>query len=212
MRRRPGRSIRGWWFPGTSLRAQGAWGREVFGNDRPITLELGCGKGTFTVELATRFPERNFVGVDLKGHRFWTGVQMVDELELDNLFFLRAQILEIERLFGPGEVSEIWLTFSDPQPKDGKGKKRITSTRFMEYYRRIAKPGAMVHIKTDSPLVYELAVEDFGPDFCQQTDDVHGTWIESVEEPLRSLLAFQTPYEEKWIEAGRKIHYLSFRL
>ncbi len=191
---------------------RGRWAPEVFGNDHPITLELGCGKGTFTVELARHFPERNYVGVDLKGHRFWTGVQQAEELGLGNLYYLRTQIQLIDRLFGPGEVDEIWLTFSDPQPKDGKGKKRITSAHFMERYRRICAPGALVHIKTDSPFVYELAVEECGPEFLYRSEDVHGGWLEDVPEPLRSQLAFQTPYESRWIAEGRKIHYLSFRL
>ncbi|MEZ6020686.1 MAG: tRNA (guanosine(46)-N7)-methyltransferase TrmB [Planctomycetota bacterium] len=162
-------------IPGdTVFEHRGAWHERVFGNDKPITVELGCGKGTFAVELARRFPERNIVGVDVKGHRFFTGVQMADELGLDNLAFLRISVQEIERAFAPGEVDEIWLTFSDPQPKDGRGTKRITSGRFFERYRRVGRPGARAHIKTDSPLVYSLALEELGPDFLMQSDDVHG--------------------------------------
>ncbi|HPF13678.1 MAG TPA: tRNA (guanosine(46)-N7)-methyltransferase TrmB [Planctomycetota bacterium] len=191
---------------------RGHWATRCFAKDRPITLELGCGKGTFSVELARSFPERNFVGVDIKGHRFYTGAQQAEDLGLDNLVFLRAQIQQIERYFGPGEVSEIWLTFSDPQPKDGKGTKRITSGRFVERYRKLCQPGGIVHIKTDSPLVYGLALEELGPNFLYQTKDVHGPWLQTVPEPLRSLLAFQTPYEKRWIAEGRKIAYLSLAL
>ena len=199
--------------PGTEpVEYRGKWSQEIFGNDHPLVLELGCGKGGFTVFLAQQFPEVNFVGVDLKGHRFWTGADEAERLGLNNVVFLRAAVQEIERLFGPEEVSEIWLTFSDPQPKDGRGTKRITSSVFVERYRRICKPGGRLHIKTDSALVYELAQEELGPKFSHESDDVHGAWIETVEEPLQTLLRFQTHYEARWIREGRKIHYLQLEL
>lgn len=199
--------------PGTEcFEHRGRWAAEIFGNHRPIVLELGCGKGRFTLFMAQQFPERNFIGLDLKGHRFWTGADEAERLGITNVVYLRAAVQEIERYFGPEEISEFWLTFSDPQPKDGTGRKRITSARFVERYRRIAAPGAHLHIKTDSALVHDLALEELGPDFLLQSRDVHGPWIETVPEPLQTLLRFQTHYEQRWIREGRKIHYLGLEL
>ena len=116
---------------------KGQWAQAVFGNDHPITLELGCGKGEYTVGLARRHPERNFIGVDIKGHRFWRGAKDEPEEEgLGNVAFLRTKIEFVQNFFAAGEVSEIWLTFSDPQPKDEKGTKRITSEIFLRRYRQ----------------------------------------------------------------------------
>ena len=199
--------------PGTEpYEHRGKWAQEIFGNDRPITLELGCGKGRFTLFMAQQFPERNFIGLDLKGHRFWTGADEAERLGVPNVRYVRSAVQEIERLFGPAEISEFWLTFSDPQPKDGTGRKRITSAQFVERYRRIATPNAPLHIKTDSALVHDLALEELGPEFTRQSRDVHGPWIDTVPEPLQTLLRFQTHYEQRWIKEGRKIHYLGLRL
>jgi len=191
---------------------RGSWGGGVFGNSNPIVLDLGCGKGAFSVFLAQRYPARNFIGIDLKGHRFWSGADEAERLGLGNVVFVRAGIQEVERLFAPQEVQEIWLPFSDPQPKDGRGNKRITSGKFVERYRRISGPGAILHIKTDSALVFELALEELGPEFTFQTDDVHSDWMQSIPDSLAELLAFQTHYEARWIREGRNIHYLQLAL
>ena len=138
---------------------RGEWARSIFGNEHPITLELGCGKGEYTVGLARRHPERNFIGVDIKGHRFWRGAKTSVEEGLNNVAFLRTKIEFVHHFFAPGEVDEIWLTFSDPQPKDEKGTKRITSEVFLERYRRFMVPGGIIHVKSDSPLLYALSKE-----------------------------------------------------
>lgn len=190
----------------------GTWQAEVFGNPNPITLELGCGQGHYTVELARRHPERNFVGVDVKGHRFWTGADLANREGLSNVAFLRAKIEFIESYFDPGEVSEFWLTFSDPQPRDGKGTKRITSRHFLERYRRIAPAGSTVHIKTDSPLVYQRALEECGELVELASDDVYGELVERVDEATRNLLEIRTKYEQRWLGEGRLIHYVRLRL
>lgn len=190
----------------------GTWGPEVFGNDRPITLELGCGQGHYTVELARRHPERNFVGVDVKGHRFWTGADLAQREGLVNVAFLRARIEFIESYFDPGEVSEFWLTFSDPQPRDGKGTKRITSARFLERYRRIARPGALVHIKTDSQLVYQRALEEVGEHVLLSSDDVYGELLARADAQTRDVLSIRTKYEQRWLGEGRPIAYVRIRL
>ena len=121
---------------------KGKWHEKVFGNANPITLELGCGKGEYTVGLARKWPNRNFVGVDIKGHRFWRGAKTANQDGLTNVAFLRTRIEFIDQFFGPGEVADIWLTFSDPQPKDEKGTKRITSGKFIERYRKFWRPEA----------------------------------------------------------------------
>lgn len=133
---------------------KGRWGEEMFGNDHPIVLELGCGKGDYTVALALRHPEINYIGVDIKGARLWKGAKYATENALPNVAFLRTRIEFIEAFFGPGEVSEIWLTFSDPQLR-GSENARLSSPLFLERYRKFLRPGGVVHLKTDSRYLYE---------------------------------------------------------
>ena len=133
---------------------RGNWGREMFGNDHPIVLELGCGKGDYTIALALRHPEINYIGVDIKGARLWKGAKFATEQALPNVAFLRTRIEFIEAFFAPGEVAEIWLTFSDPQLR-GSENARLTSPLFLERYRKFLAPGGIVHLKTDSRYLYE---------------------------------------------------------
>ena len=133
---------------------KGRWGREMFGNDHPIVLELGCGKGDYTIALAERHPEINYIGVDIKGARLWKGAKYATENALPNVAFLRTRIEFIDAFFGPGEVSEIWLTFSDPQ-LHGSENSRLSSPLFLERYRHFLKPGGIIHLKTDSRFLYE---------------------------------------------------------
>ena len=133
---------------------KGRWGEEMFGNDHPIVLELGCGKGDYTVALALRHPEINYIGVDIKGARLWKGAKYATENALPNVAFLRTRIEFIDAFFGPGEVSEIWLTFSDPQLR-GSENARLSSPLFLERYRKFLRPGGVVHLKTDSRYLYE---------------------------------------------------------
>ena len=131
---------------------KGNWHQQFFKNDNPIVLELGCGRGEYTVGLGRMFPDKNFIGVDIKGARMWTGATESLEAGMKNVAFLRTNIEIIDRFFAPGEVSEIWLTFSDPQMK--KATKRLTSTFFMERYRRFLKDGGTIHVKTDSNFMF----------------------------------------------------------
>ena len=133
---------------------KGRWGQEMFGNDHPIVLELGCGKGDYTIALAQRHPEINYIGVDIKGARLWKGAKFATENALPNVAFLRTRIEFIDAFFGPGEVSEIWLTFSDPQLR-GSENARLSSPLFLERYRRFLRPGGFIHLKTDSRYLYE---------------------------------------------------------
>jgi tRNA (guanine-N7-)-methyltransferase len=190
---------------------RGEWARSVFGNDHPITLELGCGKGEYTVGLARRHPERNFMGVDIKGHRFWRGAKTSEEEGLSNVAFLRTKIEFVHHFFAPGEVSEIWLTFSDPQPKDEKGTKRITSEVFLERYRGFMVPGGIVHVKSDSPLLYALSREGWmeaGFPILEDSQDVYGELAPRVDADFAEVLNIRTFYEQRWLEEGKKIHYL----
>ena len=133
---------------------KGNWGRDMFGNDRPIVLELGCGKGDYTIALALRHPEVNFIGVDIKGARLWAGAKYATENALPNVAFLRTRIEFIGAFFGPSEVSEIWLTFSDPQLR-GSENARLSSPMFLDRYRGFLRPGGTIHLKTDSRYLYE---------------------------------------------------------
>jgi len=201
---------------GTDYELKGSWSQKVFGNDHPIVLELGCGKGEYTLAQARRDPSRNYIGVDIKGQRVWRGAKTANEEEMQHVAFLRTRIEFVDRYFGPNEVSEIWLTFSDPQPKDEKGTKRITSSVFIEKrYRKFLKPGSLIHVKSDSPLLYQLTKEGYeeaGYDIVYDSSDVYGELIHRVPDDLRELLEVKTFYEQMWLEEGRKIHYLQIRI
>lgn len=194
---------------------RGRWHDDVFENGRPITLELGCGEGTYTVELGRRYPERNFIGVDIKGHRFWRGAQAAHDAGLTNVAFLRARIEFLDRCFVEDEVAELWLTFSDPRPKDERGTKRITSPLYFGFYQGLVRPGGLVHVKSDSEFLFEstrAGLEAEGYTLLESSRDVHGEFVQRSESELSELLSWITPYEQRWIDAGRKIHYLQVQM
>jgi len=193
---------------------KGKW-TEIFKNDNPITLELGCGKGEYTLGLARKYPNRNFVGVDIKGHRFWRGAKTAQEESLPNVAFLRTRLEFIERYFEKDEVSELWITFSDPQPKDKKGTKRITSPIYIESYKNILKPGSLINVKSDSVLLYELSKEGYlekGYNILLDSQDVYGELVNRVEEDLSEALKIKTYYERRWLSEGKKIHFLQLKV
>ena len=194
---------------------KGQWAKNVFKNDNPITIELGCGKGEYTVGLAKMYPERNFVGVDIKGHRFWRGAKTAHEENIPNVAFLRTRLEFIERFFEKEEVSEVWLTFSDPQPKDEKGTKRITSPFYIEKYKNILKPGSLINVKTDSVLLYDLSKEGYvekGYDIQIDSRDVYGELVHEVSEELKLALEIKTYYEKRWLSEGKKIHFIQLKV
>jgi len=193
---------------------KGKWS-EIFKNDNPITLELGCGKGEYTVGLSRKYPNRNFVGVDIKGHRFWRGAKTAQEESIPNVSFLRTRIEFIEKYFDKDEVSELWITFSDPQPKDEKGTKRITSPFYIEMYKNILKPSSIINIKSDSVLLYNLSKEGYlekGYDIQIDSQDVYGELVDRVEEDLRDALEIKTYYEKRWLSEGKKIHFIQLKI
>jgi tRNA (guanine-N7-)-methyltransferase len=186
---------------------KGKWSRAFFGNDNPIILELGCGKGEYTVKLAQHFPEFNFIGVDIKGSRMWKGATQAKEAGMTNVGFLRTNIENIRLFFEDGEVAEIWLTFPDPQMK--KARKRLTAINFMANYRQIMVPNGIIHLKTDSNFMYlytEAMVAENKFEVICKTDDLYHSEI------LDEVLSIQTFYEKQWLDRGLSIKYLSFRL
>ena len=203
-------------YPYSRLKAEGfalrgKWNSEFFKNDNPIVLELGCGKGEYTVGLAKLFPDVNFIGVDIKGARMYTGAKQALEEGLTNVAFLRTNIEIIDRFFDTDEVQEIWLTFSDPQMKNPR--KRLSSTYFMERYRRFLSDGGVIHVKTDSNFLFTYTtymVERNNLPVLFRTEDLYHT--EGFDEQTLTILSIQTYYEAQWIERGLNIRYLKFRL
>lgn len=188
---------------------QGRWARDFFHNDNPITLELACGRGDYTVAMARLFPDRNFIGIDLKGARLWAGAKQSLDLGLKNAAFLRIPIERVADCFGPNEVSEIWITFPDPFIRRGKAKKRLTSTRFLALYQQILRPDGLIHLKTDEPGLFAFTQEviaEIGAILVEKVDDVYAT------EPVGPLLSIQTTYEKRHLLDGRTIRYLRFKL
>ena len=189
---------------------QGHWHEQYFHNQNPIVLELGCGKGEYTVELAKLYPDMNFIGVDIKGARMWTGATQALQEGLKNVAFLRTNIEIIERFFAPDEVHEIWLTFSDPQMKNPR--KRLTSTYFMARYRKFLIDGGVIHLKTDSNFLFTYTsymVEKNHLPVEEKTDDLYGN---SLHSSLQEAASIQTYYESMWIARGLNIKYLKWRL
>ncbi|HEY5510610.1 MAG TPA: tRNA (guanosine(46)-N7)-methyltransferase TrmB [Prolixibacteraceae bacterium] len=184
---------------------RGKWKSQFFGNDHPIVLELGCGKGEYTVGLAENYPEKNFIGVDIKGARIWTGAVAAHEKSLRNTAFLRTYVELLPSFFDAGEVSEIWITFPDPQMK--KPRKRLTSTKLLSHYCKFLKPGGVVHLKTDSNFLFTytsalVQLNHFSIDV--ETTDLYAS------EYADDILGIKTYYEEQWLCRGIKIKYLKF--
>lgn len=184
---------------------RGKWNEEFFHNDNPIVLELGCGKGEYAVGLARRYPNKNFIGVDIKGARMWSGASEAVAEGIKNVAFLRTHIELITHFFAQGEVSEIWITFPDPQMK--KTRKRLTSTRMLELYREILKENGIIHLKSDSPFLYTytraMVQENHFPVLID-TDDLYNSGIDD------DILSIKTFYEQQWLERGKSIKYIKF--
>ena len=191
----------------TDYKLKEKWGELVFGNDHPIVLEVGCGKGEYSVGLGELYPEKNFIGLDIKGARMWTGAKAAKEKGMKNVVFLRTHAEELESIFAPGEVSEIWITFPDPQM--AKARKRLTGTRFLSLYRKFLKEDGLIHLKTDSPFLYQYTAELVKVNQLPvnvNTDDLYGVGLDD------KILGIKTFYERQWLSRGKTIKYIQFSL
>ena len=186
---------------------KGNWKKDFFKNDNPITLELGCGKGEYTVGLAKKYPNRNFIGVDLKGARMWHGASASQKDGLKNVAFIRTKVDQILHFFAANEVAEIWLTFSDPQPK--RERRRLSSPRFLNLYREILEPNGIIHQKTDNRELFDYTLEvlaHFKLPLDYSTFDVYNS------DAPKDVLEIQTYYERMFLKEGVPINYMRFRL
>ncbi len=186
---------------------RGHWHERYFHNTNPIVLELGCGRGEYTVGLARLYPEKNFIGIDIKGARMWAGAKEAELAGLPNVAFLRTNIEILTSFFAENEVSEIWITFCDPQMK--KATKRLTSTYFMQRYQQLVRPDGLIHLKTDSPFLYTYTREmlkDNAYTVLADTDDLY------QKEQHPDAQALRTHYEQQWLDRGLSIKYLCWQL
>jgi len=186
---------------------KGNWAKEHFKNDNPIVLELACGKGEYTVNLAQLFPDKNFIGVDYKGNRIWRGAKTGIEEGINNVAFLRIQIENLLDYFGDGEIDEIWITFPDPQPQDSREKKRLTFPAFLNRYKQALKQGGKVNLKTDNDQLYAYTcekVEELGLKVHKNTDHLY------TSEFADEVLSIKTYYEKKYLLHDKNINYIQF--
>ena len=193
---------------------RGKWHAEYFHNDNPIVLELGCGRGEYTVGLAERNPNKNYIGIDIKGARMWAGAKQAELAGIKNVAFLRTNIEMISHFFAPDEVAEIWITFPDPQMK--KATKRLTSTYFMARYRQLLKPNGIIHLKTDSPFLYtytQAMVKENQYPLLVDTCDLYGyEAMRQLGNEACEARALQTHYEHQWLDRGLTIKYIAWEL
>jgi tRNA (guanine-N7-)-methyltransferase len=186
---------------------KGKWAADFFKNNNPVVLELACGKGEYTVNLAQLFPDKNFIGIDYKGNRIWRGAKTAVEENIPNVGFLRIQIENLTDYFGEHEVDEIWITFPDPQPQISREKKRLTSPRFLEKYKQLLKPSGLINLKTDNDDLHAYTAEkitEFGLKLHVKTEDLyHSPYATEV-------LNIKTYYEKKYLQDNKNINYLQF--
>lgn len=188
-------------------RLNGQWAEQHFKNQNPVVLELGCGKGEYTVNLGRLFPEINFIGIDYKGNRIWRGAKTALDEGIPNVAFLRIQIENLQDYFGENEISEIWITFPDPQPQVSREKKRLTSPRFLKMYRMILKKTGAVHLKTDSDSLYLYTLQQVGEpglELLVSTSDLYNSDF------ANDILSIKTYYEKKYLATNKNINYLKF--
>ena len=186
---------------------KGKWGSAHFKNEKPIVLELACGKGEYSVNMAKFFPEKNFIGIDLKGNRIWRGARTGVDENIENLAFLRIQIEDLTEYFEKGEVDEIWITFPDPQPQDSREKKRLTYDRFLDMYKVLLKSGGRVNLKTDNDGLYAYTVEkveELGLICHKKTDHLY------TSEYYDDVLKIKTHYERIYLKHDKNINYIQF--
>ena len=190
---------------GFHLRSQ--WNHAFFKNQNPVVIELGCGKGEYTVGLAAKYPKKNLIGIDFKGSRLWRGCKTVSEQGLKNVAFVRTRVDYLENLFGPREISEIWITFPDPQP--GKERKRLTAPLFLNKYKTILTNDGIIHLKTDNQFFFDYSlgiVNEFKHHLLFTTEDLYNSGLQE------DVIQIQTYYENIWLKEGKRIYYIKFSL
>jgi tRNA (guanine-N7-)-methyltransferase len=187
---------------------KGRWNQDLFKNGNPITIELGCGKGEYTVGLANNFPQNNFIGIDIKGARMWRGAKTANEQKLPNVAFLRTRIEFINSFFSSDEVDEIWITFPDPHPGGRNSNKRLTSPWFLNSYRLFLKDKGLIHLKTDNKELYDFTCKVLSHNNVETIISTNDLYTEKID----NILSIRTHYEKIFLDAGLKINYLSFRL
>jgi tRNA (guanine-N7-)-methyltransferase len=192
-----------------SEKPKGRWRSEVFKNDNPIVFELACGKGTYTLELARRNPDINYLGIDIKGDRIWRGAKQALDEGLDNVRFMRMYIDHLEEYFAPNEIDDVWITFPDPYPRSPDSNKRLTSPKFLNIYQKVLKPEATIQFKTDSDGLFAFTMKVVRNTGCNVLDLVEDIY---QERPDDDLLTIQTHYEKKHLARGRTISYIKFTL
>jgi len=191
------------------FRLKGEWNNQYFKNQNPLVLELGCGKGEYSVGLASRYPGKNHIGIDIKGARIWRGAKTAHENNMPNVAFLRTRIEFINTFFSADEIDEIWITFPDPFPKPSQETRRMTSAGFLNSYRMILKDKGIIHLKTDNTQLFRYTaglVRKNGLEIITETEDLYG------EHKFDEILSIRTHYESIFLKEGIKIKYLSFRL
>jgi tRNA (guanine-N7-)-methyltransferase len=187
---------------------KGRWNQDLFKNGNPITIELGCGKGEYTVGLANNFPQNNFIGIDIKGARMWRGAKTANEQKLPNVAFLRTRIEFINSFFSSDEVDEIWITFPDPHPGGRNSNKRLTSPWFLNSYRLFLKDKGLIHLKTDNKELYDFTCKVLSHNNVETIISTNDLYTEKID----NILSIRTHYEKIFLDAGLKINFLSFRL
>lgn len=196
-------------FINDNFKYKGKWAVDFFRNSNPVILELACGKGEYTTALAEKYPGINFIGIDIKGERIWKGCKTAIEKDLQNVAFLRIKIENIKHFFGRNEISELWITFPDPQPKKPNIKKRLTSPQFIECYKKILKPEGIIHLKTDNAGLFDYTleiIEEAKHELLFKIYDLYNSG------DIDDILSLKTYYEQMFSVQGYKICYLKFRL
>jgi tRNA (guanine-N7-)-methyltransferase len=190
-----------------NYKLKGNWARHFFKNNNPIVLELGCGKGEYSIELAKKFPKKNFIGIDIKGARIWQGAKTAITENIENVCFIRTKIDLINSFFSEDEISEIWLTFSDPQPK--KAHKRLTSSRFLGYYQKIMIDNGIINLKTDNTNLYKYTLDVID---INNLEIINNNFDIYSKDNINDILSVKTFYEKQFLEENKSIHYIKFKL
>ncbi|MDR4503689.1 MAG: tRNA (guanosine(46)-N7)-methyltransferase TrmB [Candidatus Scalindua sp.] len=191
------------------FRFHGTWAEDYFGNHNPVTLDLGCGKGSYTLAFAEKYPDRNFIGIDVKGSRLWCGCVAAQQRSLTNVVFLRIDILSLAHYFAEGEVGEIWITFPDPFLKRSKSKRRLTADRYLALYKSVIREGAPIHLKTDSNPFFDFSLKSLIKNRCIIEEKIDNVY---ADEKRHEDLYIKTDYEKKYLADNRVIKYLRFSL